>query len=237
MIAAKESDELFDWVDGHAYFCRQRVEFREIVLGDHTFNVAALVDAAGLLDDDEFAKPFLEEDRAPYGLELWPAALMLSDYILQGEPGAGRSALDLGCGVGLVAMAAARRGWQVTGVDHDPSALRFAQRNARKNGETQLLFDRFDWKTPFFGQRFDRVFAADVLYQRIDHLPILKCIESLLADGGLAFLADPNRKVADSFPARSRERGFEVTEIKTSATLPSGAAIAGRLYTLSRAAG
>jgi SAM-dependent methyltransferase len=41
------------------------------------------------------------------------------------------TALDLGCGTGLHTVELARRGWQVTGVDIVPKAIRLAARRAR----------------------------------------------------------------------------------------------------------
>lgn len=49
------------------------------------------------------------------------------------EPPYGR-VLDLGCGSGIWAVALARRGWQVTGVDVVPKALRRARERAREAG-------------------------------------------------------------------------------------------------------
>ncbi|MBT8341461.1 MAG: class I SAM-dependent methyltransferase [Desulfatitalea sp.] len=46
---------------------------------------------------------------------------------------AGR-ALDLGCGTGTNALALARRGWQVTGIDFIPGAIRKARRKAAGSG-------------------------------------------------------------------------------------------------------
>ncbi len=43
-------------------------------------------------------------------------------------------ALDLGCGSGIWAVELARRGWQVTGVDFVPKALRRARERARQAG-------------------------------------------------------------------------------------------------------
>jgi SAM-dependent methyltransferase len=55
------------------------------------------------------------------------------------EPLYGR-ALDLGCGSGIWAVALAQRGWQVTGVDFVPKALRRARERAAEAGvELQLL--------------------------------------------------------------------------------------------------
>ncbi|MFF3573414.1 class I SAM-dependent methyltransferase [Nocardia jiangxiensis] len=44
------------------------------------------------------------------------------------------TALDLGCGTGRHAIELARRGWQVTGVDIVPKAIRLATRRARAAG-------------------------------------------------------------------------------------------------------
>ena len=55
------------------------------------------------------------------------------------EPPYGR-ALDLGCGSGIWAVELARRGWQVTGVDFVPKALRRARERAEESGvELRLL--------------------------------------------------------------------------------------------------
>jgi ubiquinone/menaquinone biosynthesis C-methylase UbiE len=49
-------------------------------------------------------------------------------------------ALDLGCGSGIWAVQLARRGWQVTGVDFVPKALRRARSRAEEAGvELRLL--------------------------------------------------------------------------------------------------
>jgi SAM-dependent methyltransferase len=48
--------------------------------------------------------------------------------------------LDLGCGSGIWGVALAKRGWQVTGVDIVPKALRRARERAREAGvETRLV--------------------------------------------------------------------------------------------------
>jgi SAM-dependent methyltransferase len=56
-----------------------------------------------------------------------------------GDPSPGR-ALDLGCGSGIWAIELAKRGWQVTGVDFVPKALRRARERAEEAGvELRLI--------------------------------------------------------------------------------------------------
>ena len=60
------------------------------------------------------------------------------------EPPYGR-ALDLGCGSGIWAVALAQRGWQVTGVDFVPKALRRARERAEQaDVEVEFLEGRRD---------------------------------------------------------------------------------------------
>ena len=226
---------LFDWRDGVAYFRGLRAEHRVVAVAGNTFRLAALEDAADLLDEADFAKSFLEEDRAPYGLELWPAAIMLAEYVLLNGQDAGRQAIELGCGVALVSIAAARTGWRVIATDHEPTALRFAEYNASLNNAGIEAYELLDWHHPPKGRRFERILATDVLYQLVDHRPILQCLEKLLLPGGEALVADPNRGVADRFPSMAKSHGFEVTVRPAAAPGPTGRPVAGRIFRLRRA--
>lgn len=87
---------------------------------------------------------------------------LLSDHAAacRGEPW---SLLDLGCGTGILALAAAKLGAQpVEGFDYDPAAVRVANRNARLN-KTRLRFTRDDVTTWKPQRRYD-VVAANIFF-------------------------------------------------------------------------
>ncbi len=226
--------DLFEWTEGEPHFRGLRVERRCVRVGSYEFHIAALQDAAALLDDAELIKEFERTDRLPYGLELWPAAVMLASHVAQSETGNGRSAIELGCGVGLVSLAAARRGWRITTTDVDPTALRFAEFNAVRNRVVIGDYRLIDWRDPPAGSRYARVFAADVLYQLIDHRPLIGCLDALLDTDGIAFVADPNRAVADRFPALAEETGFKVRVEAASTMVNEKKSVAGRIFVLTR---
>jgi len=237
---------LFESVDGFAHYRGLPVEQHRIRIADDTFEIAALKDAAALLDDAEVVRECEKTDRLPYGFELWPAALMLAEHLYRGEPGRGRRAIELGCGVGLVSIAAARRGWRVLTTDCDPVPLQFAEFNAAANtvpsSPSRLRarlrtrdvegYQLLDWHNPPSGPPFARVLAADVLYQRCDHTPILNCIDALLEQDGMAIIADPNRGVADDFASQADASGFDAECIQAAAALDPRKPVAGRLFLL-----
>ena len=67
------------------------------------------------------------------------ATAMLDREEGEREPPYGQ-ALDLGCGSGIWSIELARRGWQVTGIDIVPKAVRRARERARQAGvEVQFV--------------------------------------------------------------------------------------------------
>src|SRR5262249_25299980 len=93
------------------------------------------------------------EEYMPYWAHLWPAARMLAAVVVR-EPwsrpaaGAPLSALEVGCGLGLVGLAALARGLRTTFSDYDATALRFAADNARLNGFTDFDLLQMDYRQP-----------------------------------------------------------------------------------------
>jgi ribosomal protein L11 methyltransferase len=87
---------------------------------------------------------------------------ILADYAAarRGEPW---SLLDLGCGTGILALAAAKLGaQQADGFDYDPAAVRVANKNARLN-KSRLRFTRDDVTACKPQRRYDIV-AANIFF-------------------------------------------------------------------------
>ena len=86
-------------------------------------------DAEELIDEEAFE----HEEFLPYWAELWPSAVALARALGEREL-EGSRVLELGCGLALPSIVAARRGAEVVATDWSPDALTFASRNAARNG-------------------------------------------------------------------------------------------------------
>lgn len=78
-------------------------------------------------------------------------------------PLAGRDLLDVGCGDGMYALAAARAGARVTAVDRSAAAVEAARRNAKGANVPLALYVADAIALPFPAERFDVILAVTVL--------------------------------------------------------------------------
>lgn len=188
---------------------RYKLVTSSVDIAEHTFSLVHPRSADDLLDEADD-----NDDRLPYWAEIWPSARMLSQRILR-EDGRGRSLLELGCGVGLVALAAARAGFSVVATDYYHEALEFARLNADRNGFAQIATRFIDWRElPDDLGVFDVVTGSDVLYERPNAALVAGALAATLAPGGLGLVTDPSRRVAAAFPEVCQQHGLtaEITQ-------------------------
>jgi predicted nicotinamide N-methyase len=187
-----------------------------------------------LLDDAGVQARHAVDGYMPYWAQPWPAAVLLAEAVLRGEDGAGRSAIEIGCGVGLVSLAAARAGWRVTATDYDADAVAFAALNAERNGLSLDGCRCLDYRSRTDGRTYDLVLGADLLYERRNAEPLAGWIASALAPGGAALVSDPNRSAAETFPETAYRAAFGVSVTPVETTSPAGLLTRGRIWRLTR---
>src|SRR5918999_634156 len=159
---------------------------------------------------------------APYWAVLWRSGVALARE-LEGEELGGRRVVELGCGLALPSIAAARAGASVLATDMAPEALALAKRNARANG-VRIETAAMDWANPGTAtgpapscarlasrDRFDLVLAADVLYERPAVAALLELFPRLAPE---AWLADPGRPAAGAFLEQASRRWAVETRVR-----------------------
>ncbi len=196
----------------------------DLTVGGERLRLRVPENPYALLDLPSVEKAFGEDEYMPYWAHIWPASRMLGDWLINRvrAPAGGAALaadawrlamppgrlLEIGCGLAVPGLLAARLGYRVTLTDYDPDALEYVRRNAELNrlhAATALL----DWRQRP-SSRYPLIIAADVLYEQRSVLALFEFLRLSLEDGGLAVMADPNRRTADLFIHDAPGAGWDI---------------------------
>ncbi|HLJ57287.1 MAG TPA: hypothetical protein VKT77_19780 [Chthonomonadaceae bacterium] len=180
-------------------------ETLDIAVGGRAWRITAVTDQDALLDSaDDF-------EHFPFGLLLWDSAVGLARHFA-GAPHlvAGRTVLELGCGVGLPGLVARAMGAAVCQTDHQGAALRLAEWNAAQNGSGPIERFAADWRAWTHRDRYDLLLGADITYNRPEHFHLEQIFRQNLAPGGSVLLSDPGRPQTLDFAAHLEKRGWSI---------------------------
>ena len=176
----------------------------DLPLAGRTVRVYHPRNADELIDEDAYAV----DERLPYWADIWPSARVLAEHVA-GMTADGRRLLELGCGAGLVSVAAVMAGFEVTATDYYDEALRFTALNVLVNTGALIDTRTGDWRRfPHDLGRFDLVVASDVLYEQAHAALIAAVLDRTLTGRGQAVIADPGRLAAPQFIDECKERGM-----------------------------
>ena len=165
-------------------------------------------------EPDQFLDKLSREDSddvlyLPYWIYLWGSAIGLAQHIAKlGNSLSGKKVLEIGCGFGLVGIAASQTGANVVFTDFEHDALLFARYNAQQNGVDPVTIVQMDWNAVCFQSKFDVVLASDVIYEEQNWKPIIELLQELLTKNGVAIISEPNRDNAGGFFISLHENGF-----------------------------
>lgn len=169
--------------------------------------IDALCRTAGAGLDDESALRL-----TPYFGTVWSAGRGLAHWL--GERPSllrGRRVIEVGCGLGLAALVAARLGAHVHAVDVHPDAGALLRHNAALN-DVVIAYHAADWSggDALAGALggFDVVLASDVVYEPGSAGQIAAALSALCRPGGRIVLADPGRPQLQAAVSGLEERGF-----------------------------
>jgi predicted nicotinamide N-methyase len=141
---------------------------------------------------------------APYWSVLWRSGMALARE-LDGEDLRGLRVVELGCGLAVPSIAAARGGAEVIATDGDIDALGLIRQNAEANG-VELETAAVDWADPdelVDRGPFDLVLCSDILYERPSVALLLNLLPRLAP---VAWVADPGRPAAEAFMEQATRR-------------------------------
>ncbi len=199
-------------------FSFYKTEILEVILEDIAFkmlqikNVDELFEhliAKGLHHED------VKDERIPYWAELWPSAIGMSQYLIQKQViQAGKSVIELGCGLGLPGIVAGKLGATVTFTDYLEDALVFARQNWQLNHPRQAAqFVKMDWREPNPALAADIVLASDVTYEERFFAFLPEALRQLCKPEARIIMSDPSRAIAEVFFSNLEQQGFKILDL------------------------
>jgi len=183
---------------------RFRTKERTLRIAEREVTLLSPANADDLIREEDYVM----DERLPYWADLWPSAQILANEAALMR-WSGLRVLELGCGLGAVAIGAAMAGGIVTATDYYEDALQFAAFNVHRATGKTITTRMVDWNhlPPDLG-RFDIVLASDVLYEH-RYAPLLAHMMAMtLVRGGEAIIADPGRIAMDAFLEECADRGI-----------------------------
>jgi ETFB lysine methyltransferase len=174
---------------------RFRTTTRDLELAGRTIELLMPANADELISEKDFDR----DERLPYWADLWPSARILAEELTVMRL-AGQRVLELGCGLGVVAIGAVLGGADVTATDYYEEATLFASLNVTTATGKPITARMVNWvDMPKDLGRFDVVLASDVLYEHRYASLVANAIATTLVRGGEAIVADPGRIALQEF--------------------------------------
>lgn len=152
----------------------------------------------------------------PFWAHLWPSANALADALTKEKQICeGKSVLDLGCGLGLTGIMAAKlNANSVTFLDYDLEAIEFANHNCETNlaPSSNLFFLNIDFRKLPKNKKYDIILVADLLYDEELCKELPQFLTDHLNGGGVALISEPKRKIATPFFESMKTQKFTISE-------------------------
>jgi predicted nicotinamide N-methyase len=147
----------------------------------------------------------------PYFGVLWPAALGVAQHLAERTDLRGATMLEIGCGLALPSLVAARLGAKVVATDLHADVPRFLARNLERNAiaPDAVAYRALDWREPHpdLGA-FDVVAGSDLLYERGQADGVAARLAEHCAPRGSIVLGDPGREYLQPCVDALERRGF-----------------------------
>ena len=136
----------------------------------------------------------------PYWAKLWPAAMVLSRFILD-NPGyiKSKNVLELAGGLGLPSLFAASLVSSVICSDYDAKAVEFIKDNIALNQIENMEGRQINWTNPPSDINCDVLLLSDINYNPNDFTILIEMIEGMLSKGITILLSTPQRLAGREF--------------------------------------
>ncbi|XPV77274.1 MAG: class I SAM-dependent methyltransferase [Desulfovibrio sp.] len=154
-----------------------KIGFEVINVGGEEMRILQVTDMPAYIDKLMGNTKSGDSVDLPLWAKVWPTALLMGMYMMKGPVKSDGSLLEVGAGVGVCGLFAAKRGMDVTITDIEPDALLFSQINILKNGlQDKAKVAYCDYSETQLGEKFDYILGCEVVYQPAIYDALADCL-------------------------------------------------------------
>lgn len=188
------------------------VIFEEVSIGELKLKILQIKDMPAYIDKlVAKAKPGKTVE-LPLWAKIWPSCLFLGLYLQHAKLADVDSVLELGAGVAVIGIVAAKMGHAVTVTDIEDDALLFARINALANDVADKVTTvKADFTKDSLDVRFGYIIGCEVLYNESTYKKVAGFVDKHLAEGPEAevlLAMDKKRQAQEFFKAASEKFVF-----------------------------
>ena len=145
----------------------------------------------------------------PLWSKIWEATAVLSFHLSTIKPDPSKRFLEIGAGMGVAGLAAAKMGHNMTITEYNKDAINFARANARLNNIDNVDIRELDWNNPLIEGKFDYIIGSEVVFKEEDIAGLYLLFQRYLKPGGTIILAEGMRRTSLKF-AKAMDEHYTV---------------------------
>ena len=180
-----------------------------------SLNIASLANRHQFFDPDKEAEKLgISDSMWPISGLIWPSGIVLARVINRLDL-TKLSVLEVGCGIGLASLIAARKNVDITASDFHPLVKTLLFQNAKENNLDDVKYIHGNWHHPISNHgKFDLIIGSDLLYETSNIEILSVYINCHLALEGRVILVDPGRHKAGKIKRAMESLGFQYETTK-----------------------
>jgi len=143
----------------------------------------------------------------PLWSKIWEATGVLSLHLSTIKPDPDKRWLEIGAGMGIAGLVAAKMGHKMTITEYNKDAINFAKANALLNNIDNVDIRELDWNQPLIEGKFDYIIGSEVVFKEEDIMGIYLLFQHYLKPFGTIILAEGMRRTTMTF-VREMEKHY-----------------------------
>ncbi len=179
------------------------VEVTPFSVGSHRLKLFVPKKIDAFINPDDLFTDF------PLWSKIWEATAVLASHLSTIKVNPAHRFLEIGAGMGVAGLSAAKMGHCITITEYNEDALNFARANALLNDMEPAMITKLDWHQPLVQGTFDYIIGSEVVFKETD-FPGLYCLfQKYLKPDGRIILAEGMRKTSLKF-IQEMEQHFRI---------------------------